>query len=69
MRRIKIGEPILFIVQPKVKQSQMKIQETYVIKNLSPDNQKDIEKEYIQQVVKDVMQNNRNERRKKSRRK
>lgn len=69
MNRIKIGEPILFIVQPKVNNSQVRIQETYVIKNQPPDNQKDIEKEYIKQVVSDVMQSNRKERRKKSRRK
>lgn len=69
MSRIKIGEPILFIVQPAVKKSQVKIQETYVIKNQFHDSQNNIEKEYIKQVVNDVMHNNRKERRKKSRRK
>lgn len=68
MSQIKIGEPILFIVQPKVKQSHINIQETYVIRNNPLEHTELVDKEYIQKVVKDVMKNNRNERKKRSRR-
>ncbi len=63
----KVGEPLLFIVQPKLNRSNIKIQEKYVIQNLSP--QQDLTKNYIQEVVGEVMKDNRKYRKNKKSRK
>lgn len=69
--KVVVNEPMLLIVQPKIQQIHTRIQETFVIKNqpqIQKKNEELVSKEYIQQVVREVMRQNKQSR-KRSRRK